>query len=88
MIVDSRAAVIERVSVGLMLCGLMVQVAGLCWLPFNLHPEDGVGIADLHAFGLVLAGAGMVALGLVARAYGNARTMRASELKCDRDNGE
>lgn len=69
MIIGSRAVVIERVSVGLMLCGMAMQVGGLCWLPFNLHPEDGLGFSDMYAFGLVLVGAGTVGLGLIVRLW-------------------
>lgn len=69
MTVERRTQAVERVSVALMSCGLMLQVLGLCWLPFNLHPEDGLSIADFQAFGLVLAGAGMVGLGLMVRLW-------------------
>lgn len=73
---DDRPTMSGRVNTPLMLCGVAVQVIGLCWLPSNLHPEDGLGVSDFEAFFLVLTGAALVGVALVIRACERARVAR------------
>jgi len=83
-----RVEVGERGNLALMLCGLLVQVVGLCWLPSNLDPLDGLTVDDFYAFAMVLAGAGLVGLALVVRACKRARGVRAGNRSVAKDHGE
>lgn len=75
----SRGRTVELIELTLMLGGLAVQVVGLCWLPSNLRPENGLDLSDFYAFGLVLGGAALVGCGLVMRMCVRALRMRAGE---------